>query len=771
MKLVGLLVRFPVCFFWAICIFYFCSSFGLIFCQAAFAQNDSNVQKLTPPQRYRVPVSSQQYDAVDGHPLRIYSGANLQNQSDPSENISLDDAPTPSKPAPKKLNSAAKKTTPTKTNPNPNPKPNIKLAAAESVVDDYEAPTAPLPITNRTGKQYPNAPQNNNTSDDFENESSGNNDAPIEGRSVKSRTAYADQNNNTSQIDPFHPPIKTASFNGVTPGITTMNKVVELWGKPRQELREGGEFAQLFSLHELQHIEIAYDKNRVVKSIVIRFDELFPEHAVREQFEAELLRSRPVLIPDESGRIIGELFPEKGVVFLFSGAKSGGVFQVRQIGIESVISEPFVLRAEATMADQPTESYRDLTDAVRINDNDAKAYWLLAKINLLQGFNESAILNIQKAVQHDDRKPAYHLVFAQILGRMNRVPEAIQYLEETLALCERFPHEKARVHCALGDFYRNGQKPDCETAYRHHAAAIEIAKELMEHANPTIRQTAKDILFEARLSAARDVAWGHWKGKERAVDNWIASARLIANDSEMIAARRFSAEYQLRLSICELACQVAMATANDVEPYVKEVIQTSDKLLSQTNDPILVRKLKWETGLAIYDAVQIYQLRERYLHALKYGELAADYMEAGVRRRANDTDLYLLGRLYFRLGTIHALGNKNHRAAIEWFDKAKPVFERLLPKINPEELGRLGESFVSMGVSYWLTNQRGEAVKLTEMGLRQIERGVKLGFTKESAFAIPYSNLQNMYNELGDPEKAKQYQNLSSSIKLYENKQ
>ncbi|MDR1478378.1 MAG: hypothetical protein LBJ00_05495 [Planctomycetaceae bacterium] len=571
--------------------------------------------------------------------------------------------------------------------------------------------------------------------------------------------------NQQPPIDPYHPPINTAAFNNVVPGHSSIKSVVEFWGEPVKETTKDGELVQLYKLHELDHIEVTYNRDKIVKSIVVRFDEAFPENLVREQFETMLLKSRPVLIPDETGKIIGELFPEKGVVFIFSGGKSGGMFQVRQIGIEPVISEPFVLRAEATLNDQPSESYRDLLDAIRINRNDAKAYWLLAKVELLRGYTETAISNAQRAIRFDERKPAYHLTLAQALSRMNRIEDAKLYLEETLSICERFPTDKARALCLLGDFYRTGQNPDCENAYKLHSAAIEIADQLADHSNPTIRQTAKDILFELYLAVAKDIAWGRWRGKERAIDNWLAGAESIMTDPEMVAVRRFSSEYPLKLAICELACQVGIRGEGDIELYVKEAIQAGERLVSKTNDPILLQKLRWEIGIAVYDAVQIYQLRGEYEFALRYGELAADYMESGIRGRANDSDLYLLGRLYFRLGTIHALGDKNHRAAIEWFNKAKPTFERLFPNINPEESGRYGESLVSMGVSYWVTNQREEAVRLTERGLRQIERGVKLGFTSESAFAIPYSNLTNMYNELGNVERSRHYSNLSSSLK------
>ncbi|MDR2761950.1 MAG: tetratricopeptide repeat protein [Planctomycetaceae bacterium] len=795
---------------------------GSNFVRPAYAQDSYAQENIDSKQSQ---LSKQQYDSSTNNPLLLYSTNQFEKPPINTANItsdkSLDDAPRPKQNLSNRQKNISSEniTSQTKNNfrnnnknlPPKNTNKKIRLAAVNSIdEDDRIIPAAPMPSDNASSntnqkKRFNNIDNNNsdniNKNTDFDNSPSSpnysNSSNSLSSSAPSSSSGVVNTNNVTNNrfaantdltspnhdstpeqprdstvssnrqpvVDPYHPPIRTAAFNGVIPGHTSVKNVMELWGKPVQESIKAGELAHLYSLHELNHIEISYDKNKIVKSIVVRFDELFPENLVREQFESELLKSRPVLIPDETGRIIGELFPEKGVVFLFSSSKNGGMFQVRQIGIEPVISEPFVLRAEATLNDQPSESYRDLIDAIRINRADAKAYWLLARIDLQQGFTDTALLNIKKAIKYDERKPAYHLTLAQILSRMNRIEDAKLYLEETLAICERYQTDKARVYCLLGDFYRIGQNSDCDVAYKHHSTAIEIADQLSDHPNPTVRQTAKDILFESRLAVAKDIAWGRWKGKERAIENWLAGAKSIINDPEMIAAKRFSTEYPLKLAICELTCQVGLNEEKEIEPYVKEIIQIGDKLLSKINDPILLQKLQWEIGLAIYDAVQIYQLREKYELALNYGELAADYMELGIKGRTNESDLYLVGRLYFRLGTIHALGNKNHRAAIEWFNKAKPTFDKLFPKINPEESGRFGESLVSMGVSYWLTNQRTEAIRLTERGLKQIERGVKLGFVKESAFAIPYSNLMNMYNELGDPEKAKYYSNLSRSIK------
>ncbi|MDR2755805.1 MAG: hypothetical protein LBC20_08880 [Planctomycetaceae bacterium] len=563
-------------------------------------------------------------------------------------------------------------------------------------------------------------------------------------------------------IDPYHPPVRTAAFQGVVPGETTLEHLAELWGEPLQKTTVDNLPAHLYSTEILNHIEVIF-KDRVVKSIVVQLDEPFPEEQVREVLKTELLKSKPVLIPDETGQIIGEVFPEKGVLFLFALSDDDSLL-VKQIGIEPVSSEPFVLRAEATLNDQPIEASRDLHDAIQLNHNDAKAFWLLAQIEIMSGNVDAALIHAERSIKLDERRPAYHLTYVQSLVRMNRIEEAKLYLEETIGICDRYPHEKAHALSMLGDLYRTSQNPDYEIAIECHSDAIRLAMNLIDHENQTIRQTAKDVLFEAHLGAARDVAWGRWDKKRESIEKWISRAREITKDTEMIAAKRFSNEYQFKIAVCVLAAQVGLPEQENMETYIDDVINAGNDLIESTRDPILQRKYQWETSLSLYDAVQIFQLRKNYSAALKYGEITADYMEAGIRDRKSDTDFYLLGRLYFRLGAIHAIGNQNHRAAIEWFDLAKPVFEKLLPKINPEALGRLGETLVSMGVSYWMTDQREEAIRLTERGLKQIERGVKNKIIDESALSIPYSNLANMYREIGKTDIAERYSKLAANI-------
>jgi tetratricopeptide (TPR) repeat protein len=559
----------------------------------------------------------------------------------------------------------------------------------------------------------------------------------------------------------MRPLVETAVIEGIVPGRSTVEELNQLWGEPPEESVDDDQVVRCYSMPPLNHIIVTL-RGGIVRSIVINLETPFREDEVRASLHEELLRSKPVLIPDETGGIIGEIFPEKGVMFIFAPqtAQSRGLL-VQQIGIEPVSAEPFVLRAEALLHTLPSEAKLDLRDAIRLKSDHARANWLLAQIELLEGNVESALLCNEKAIQLDEQKPAYHLTFAQALTQMNRIEEAKQYLQETIAICDRFPHEKAKALMMLGDLSRTSLNPDHVLAYECHEEAIRLATALLNHSNQTVRLTAKDVLFEAHLATARAIAWGRWDKKER-LKMWIDRAKVLARDPELVAAPRYSRDYKFKIAACALATLVDVPETLNIDVYLEDVIDAGNELIQSTEDPIHRAKFHWDTGISLYDAVQIFQRRQQYATALRYGELATKYMETGIKNRNNETDLFLMGRLYYRLGTFHAVGMNNHRAAIEWYDLAKPIYERLLPKIDVGALEIFGRALVSMGCSYWETDQREEAVRLTERGARQLERGVRERVVDESELGTPYTNLVRMYRELGNQKEAAKYTRLAA---------
>ena len=80
-------------------------------------------------------------------------------------------------------------------------------------------------------------------------------------------------------------------------------------------------------------------------------------------------------------------------------------------------------------------------------------------------------------------------------------------------------------------------------------------------------------------------------------------------------------------------------------------------------------------------------------------------------------------------------------------------------------MGREGETFVSMGVSYWETKQRDKALELTQHGIALMEEAVKQGTLERSALIVPYNNVSAMHRNLGSSGKADQYQELAAKLK------
>ena len=179
----------------------------------------------------------------------------------------------------------------------------------------------------------------------------------------------------------------------------------------------------------------------------------------------------------------------------------------------------------------------------------------------------------------------------------------------------------------------------------------------------------------------------------------------------------------------------------------------------------------WNIGLSLYDAVQVLQARKVDEMVLKFGQKAVEYLE-GAAQYANKTagkvsasDLYIQGRLYFRLGAIYAISHGDHQQAVKWYSKSLPIFDAVADAIPHVELGRLGETLVSIGVSYWELGKQTQAVDLTENGIYCLEQAAEEGLTSSRSLEIPYRNLSMMLNYIGKSQESTQYLRKADSLK------
>ena len=76
----------------------------------------------------------------------------------------------------------------------------------------------------------------------------------------------------------------------------------------------------------------------------------------------------------------------------------------------------------------------------------------------------------------------------------------------------------------------------------------------------------------------------------------------------------------------------------------------------------------------------------------------------------------------------------------------------------------MGEWFVSIGVSFWETRDRSRAIDVTQFGVRLLEEAVESETVPRNSLEIPYSNLAHMYQQIGDDERAKEFNELMAKV-------
>lgn len=550
-------------------------------------------------------------------------------------------------------------------------------------------------------------------------------------------------------------PVEAASFKGVTPGASNLEEVQKAWGSPKEVTQKNGTVVHLYRVEPFDRVELSFLKDKVT-SMVIRLERSFPANAVAQQLDLGSIR--PVLISNALGEILGQCFPERGVLFAFEPVPAGEKpsMKVAHIILEPITAEPFVLRAETHLDGKPETCLADLDQAIKLAPTNARAHWLRARVLTSLDELAKALAAIDEAIRLEPDNGRYRVTRAQVLGHSGRISDAMQEAQKAIAVSEKRAHVKARALCLLGDLAGSGAQPDYKRALGYHTDAIKTAEALTGSPHPAIRLPAKEVLVDAHLGAAHDIAWGAWNQKEVAVGKWLQKAAAAADD--LIQKDGGSVEYRFRVASRALTAHVGVQGKLDPSEWTEQAVKAGQETIAAASDRSIQQQFQWDLGMALYDAVQLYQLRKEHAAALRYGKQAADLLENGLARRNSAADQYFLGRLYFRLGAIHAISEqKDHRSAVEWFDKAVALLDKSSSGVETAEKGRLGETMVSMGVSYWEVGQKDKAVDLTSRGVNWMEKAAKDGTLDKTALDIPYSNLATMFRHLGKADEANRY--------------
>ena len=311
-----------------------------------------------------------------------------------------------------------------------------------------------------------------------------------------------------------------------------------------------------------------------------------------------------------------------------------------------------------------------------------------------------------------------------------------------------------------GDYLAACEKHDYEQSMRKHMQAIKMSEPLISSPKYSERRAAKEVLLDAHLAVAHDIGWGRWQQKPKVVPKWIERAAVFADD--LVAHEQASPLLQLRVHEQALAALAGINQPPDPGVWLRGLSELGQKLYDQSTDPPFQAHLAWRMGVALSDAVEIEATRLKLDRALAWGTKALECFDkgevAGKQLAAHD---YLRGRLCYRLGAIFAVQKSEHERAIAWYDRAVPLLETPVPPAAVD-CGKQGETFVSIAVSYWETNNRREALRLTNEGVKLMEQATHEGLLEKSALAVPYSNLASMHEQLGDVQEARKYSELAS---------
>jgi tetratricopeptide (TPR) repeat protein len=556
--------------------------------------------------------------------------------------------------------------------------------------------------------------------------------------------------------------IEVTAFHGITPGMTTRAEVEKAWGKPKESRTQGVTRTDLYTVDPFPRVEVNSTDGKV-SSLIIRFEHGYPAGQVAEQLD--LLKVQAVLVSNDLGTILGQAYPERGVLFAFEQAEdpSKALKKVTHIILEPITAEPFVLRSETNLDTRPEFSLHDAEQAIKLQSNLARAHWLRSRSLTYLGQYAAAAQAAADSVRLDPKDARYQLTKAQTLAQQGAANEAMAEVEKAIALSGSRPHVRAKAICLMGDLNGAAKKPDYRQAFKLHSQSIQMAVQLAPSKHPAIRLAAKEALLDAHLGAGRDIAWGEWREKDKAVINWLDKAGTIAED--LIKNEHGGEEYRFRVNVRALGVVLGLQGKLDPSRWSKETVRSGEDLIASSPEMARKSQVEWEIAVALYDALQIFQMRNDQENTLQCGEQAISYLTRSGRQGQAGSATYLLGRIYFRMGAVYALNREDHKGAVEWFEKAVPMLGKAPPPEAMSDLARLGDTFVSMGVSYWKSGYHKKALALTQHGANLMEEAVRRGTHDRDVLLVPYSNLAAMQREMGNTQDATRMEQMASRIK------
>ncbi len=549
--------------------------------------------------------------------------------------------------------------------------------------------------------------------------------------------------------------VDPARLGGIQPGSSLAEEANAEWGEPTKVVQQGGAEQRLYAVEPFDQVVVTVEDG-VIASIVVNLNQPFSPDDVAQQLALD--EFRPVVVRDETGKLLGQAYPERGVLFGFAPEATDA--QVIQIILEPIDAQTFVARAENQQIARPQSSLNDLEVAEHLSPNAVKKHGLRAEILYRVGHVEEAMRAIDEAIELDAQNPGFLLTRAKIAMESGDYEMAAEDLSNTLELAGQDNLVRAQAILQQGNLHVHGVDRDLKQAIELHLKAIKLAETLLTDEQLAVQRGAEDVSIAAHLAVAYDVAYGNWRRQKSVVPMWLDRATELADAT---SSGRLRLRRQIAISQGALQASLGLGGEFDHRGYVLQALRSAKQLLVNSDDSLDEHALQMTMGRLLSDAVRIAQLRGQTSEALNDGTVAADYFEMARESLGNHPRFaFYEGQLMFRIGSVHALQKQDNGMAVEYFDRAFPLIKKALPQTPPAEVGTQGEALVSMAVSYWEVEDRDLALRLTNAGAQLMEQAVDAGLMEVEALEVPYTNLASMHRHLGHDDKATDFEHMAT---------
>ena len=326
-----------------------------------------------------------------------------------------------------------------------------------------------------------------------------------------------------------------------------------------------------------QAVEVLVGKNGLVSTIKITLAAPIEYKKLAEQLSLDQID--PVTISDDADKPMGLAFPERGVMFMFAESENvtpvdedksaaAAPQTVSHVVIQPLDSHAFALRAEKRLHGPYAQNISDLKTAIALEPEYANAYCLLAKIYLATGQADLADAAAAEACDIEPKNASYQLLRAQTRELLGEYDDAVLKVRavldrEDLTALDRAQalHRMARL-ASLGDGEIASKTITFETR------AIETADKLATSKDAKERRAAKQLLVDAHIAIAEEVARQAYNQKVETLSQWIGRASGLAED--YIAKDNGSVELRLFIAQRVLASLASFRPTLDPAPWVAE---------------------------------------------------------------------------------------------------------------------------------------------------------------------------------------------------------